>query len=102
MPPDRFVVSLVCVPELEEAVLDTLLIHFGGEVFTSMPVASHGTDARRLSPMERVLGRRRSVCVQALLSGEEAQELRRLLHKSFAGSGIRYWAVAAEMEGEIA
>jgi hypothetical protein len=97
----RFVVSLICVPEIEEALLDTLLVHFGSEVFTSMPVFSHGTDAQRLSSMERVMGRRRSVYVQALLSAEEAEELRRLLLKDFAGTGIRYWAAPLVMEGEI-
>jgi len=97
----RYVVSLICAPQLEEALLDTLLVYFGNEVFTSMPIASHGTHPQLLSPAERVLGRQRSVYIRALLSHEETEELVRLLKKDFQGTGIRYWASPIALEGEI-
>ena len=98
----RYVVSLICAPQLEEALLDTLLVNFGSEVFVSMPSASHGTHPQLLSPAERVLGRQRTIYIRALLSSEETEELVRLLNKNFQGTGIRYWASPVVLEGEIA
>lgn len=99
MPP-RYAFSLICGPQLQEKLLDMLLVHFGSEVFLSVPISSHGTDARRLSPLEQVLGRKHSIFVQVLLTAEEAQELQRLLHKDFSGTAIRYWASPVALEGE--
>jgi hypothetical protein len=99
MPP-RYAFSLICGPELEEKLLDMLLVHFGSEVFLSVPISSHGTDARRLSALEQVLGRKHSIYVQVLLTEEETQELQRVLQKDFSGTGIRYWASPVTMEGE--
>ena len=44
---DKFNVSLVCVADVEEKLLDVLLSQFGDEVFLSLPTFSHGTASGR-------------------------------------------------------
>lgn len=99
---DKYCFSLVCVPEVEEKLLDTLLTAFDEDIFTSTPTFSHGTAMGRLSPTEQVMGRSRSVLVQILTTGAEAQSLLALLASDFAGTGIRYWVAPLTLEGEIA
>ena len=94
--------TLVCAPDLEEKLLDTLLGDAGHEVFTSTPTFSHGTAHGRLSPAEQVMGRSRAVQIQILLSADEREHLLAHLRRDFAGTGLRYWAVPLTLEGEIA
>ena len=97
-----YVFSMVCTPEIEEALLDTVLIHFSEEVFTSMPIFSHGTAPGRLSPAEQVMGRSRAVFIQILVTTAEVDTLARLLAEKFAGTGIRYWTTPVSLSGELA
>jgi hypothetical protein len=99
---DKYCFSLVCVPDVEEKLLDALLTVFNEEIFTSTPTCSHGTAMGRLSPAEQVMGRSRSVLVQILVSDPEMQTLLTLLADDFAGTGIRYWATPLTLEGEVA
>jgi len=98
----KYCYSLLCAPEVEEKLLDALLTTFDDEIFTSMPVFSHGTAHGRLSAVEQVLGRSRSVFVQILVTDAEAAVLNALLHRDFAGTGIRFWMTSLVAEGEIA
>ena len=63
--------TLICSREIEEKLLDTLLTSVEGEVFTSSPTFSHGTAQGRLSSVEKVMGRSRSVQVQIITTDEE-------------------------------
>jgi Protein of unknown function (DUF3240) len=99
---DKYCFSLVCAAELEEKLLDALLANFGNEIFISLPTFSHGTAPGRLSALEQVLGRSHSVYIQILLTTEETESLRCVLHADFAGTGIRYWASPLSIEGEVA
>ncbi len=98
----KFSLTLICSREIEEKLLDTLLTHVEGEVFTSTPTFSHGTAQGRLSPVEKVMGRSRSVQVQIVTTAEELASLTELLHQRFRGTGLRYWAAALALEGEVA
>lgn len=97
----EFCYSLVCPPEIEEALLDALVVAFDTDVFTSVPVFSHGTPTGKLSAAEQVMGRSRSSFIQILVSAVEAQALRVLLQKQFAGTGIQYWSVALADNGGV-
>ena len=98
----KFCLTLICSRELEEKLLDTLLSTVEGEVFTSTPTSSHGTAQGRLSSVEQVMGRSRSVQVQIVTTDEELASLTELLKQRFKGTGLRYWASALAIEGEVA
>ena len=98
----KFCLTLICSREVEEKLLDTLLTSVEGEVFTSTPTFSHGTAQGRLSSVEKVMGRSRSVQVQIVTTDEELASLTELLKQRFNGTGLRYWATALCVEGEVA
>ena len=98
----KFCLTLICAREVEEKLLDTLLTSVEGEVFTSTPTFSHGTAQGRLSSVEKVMGRSRSVQVQIITTDEELASLTELLTQRFKGTGLRYWASALSVEGEVA
>ncbi len=98
----KFCLTLICSREVEEKLLDTLLTHVEDEVFTSSPTFSHGTAQGRLSNVEKVMGRSRSVQVQIITTDEELANLTELLKQRFKGTGLRYWAAALSTEGEVA
>ena len=98
----KFCLTLICPREVEEKLLDTLLTDLGEDVFTSTPTHSHGTAQGRLSNVEKVLGRSRSVQVQIITTGEDLASLTEKLRQRFKGTGLRYWASALAVEGEVA
>ena len=98
----KFCLTLICPREIEEKLLDTLLTEIDDDIFTSTPTFSHGTAQGRLSSVEKVMGRSRSVQVQIVTTGEELASLIELLNLRFKGTGLRYWATALATEGEVA
>ena len=94
--------SIICTSEIEENLLDLILISFPDDVFTSMPIFSHGTLPGQMSAIEQVIGRSGSVCVQVVVSDEESIVLQELLKRDFSGTGIRFWATPIVFDGEIA
>ena len=98
----KFCLTLICPREVEEKLLDTLLTSVEGVVFTSTPTFSHGTAQGRLSNVEKVMGRSRSVQVQIITTDEVLASLTELLTQRFKGTGLRYWASALSIEGELA
>ncbi len=98
----KFCLTLICARELEEKLLDTLLTNVQDEIFTSTPTFSHGTAPGRLSKVEQVIGRSRSVQVQIVTTADELAALIELLKTEFNSTGLRYWASALTAEGEVA
>lgn len=98
----KFCLTLICPREIEEKLIDTLLTEIDDEVFTSTPTFSHGTAQGRLSNVEKVMGRSRSVQMQMVTTDEELASLIELLTLRFQGTGLRYWAAALSIEGEVA
>ena len=94
--------TLICSREVEEKLLDTLLTSVDGEVFTSTPTFSHGTAQGRLSNVEKVMGRSRSVQVQVVTTDDDLAGLIEVLKLRFKGTGLRYWATPLSTEGEVA
>lgn len=98
----KFCLTLICSREVEEKLLDTLLTMVEDKIFTSTPTFSHGTAQGRLSNVEKVMGRSRSVQVHVVTTEEELASLIELLTQRFKGTGLRYWAAALSVEGEVA
>lgn len=98
----KYCLSLVCPAALEEKLMDTLLGAVPDPVFTSTPTFSWGAGPERLSHLEQVMGRSRSVQVQLLATHEQLTELLDLLRLDFKGTGLRYWAFEVSVEGVIA
>lgn len=48
------------------------------------------------------MGRSRAVQVNVLLTNDELGQLRELLQRDFAGTGVRYWATPLAFNGEFA
>lgn len=94
--------TLLAPPSIKEKLLDMLLDATGEEVFTSTPTFNHGTSHGRLNSVELVLGRSASVQVQILVTEEAMSELLQRLREKFRGTGLRFWASALVVEGEIA
>lgn len=98
----EFCLVMVASPEVEEKLLDVLLAAVGNEIFTSTPSFSHGTAQGGLSSVEQVMGRSRCVQVQIIVTEGELARLLQELRTSFAGTGLRYWAMPLAALGEIA
>ncbi|SPB14124.1 hypothetical protein NOV72_01373 [Caballeronia novacaledonica] len=99
---DEYCLTIICPPTVEERLLDTLLATPGCDLFTSTPTHSHGMAPARLALAEQVMGRSRAIQVQVLLNKTELDELNALLKNSFAGVGLRYWAIPVTINGELA
>lgn len=97
----EFCLNLVCPLPMEEELLDVLLESDGVEVFTSVQINSFGMGIKRLSVQEQVLGRSRSLQVQALLDEVVMNRLIKRIGERFAGAGVRYWVTPVAFEGEI-
>lgn len=93
--------SLICNPDVAEKLLDVLLTAVSDQVFTSTPTFSHGTAPGRWSTTEQVMGRSRAMQVNVLLTNDELGQLRQLLQRDFAGTGVRYWATPLAFDGEF-
>ena len=93
--------SLLCRPEIAEKLLDALLTTVPDQVFTSMPIFSHGTPHGRLSGTEQVMGRSGSVQVQLIVTEEQLNSTLDMVRQKFEGTGMCFWAWEVSMEGVV-
>ena len=98
---DKFCLTLICTPEIEEKLLDMLLVEVDDAVFTSAPTFSHGDTPNRLSNAEKVMGRSRAMQIQIIVAEDELTRLTALLRQSFQGRGLRYWSSVLHTEGDV-
>lgn len=97
----KYALTLVVPPSIEEKLIDLLLGTAGNEVFTSVPVFSHGTAHGRLNNVEQVMGRSAAAQVQVIVTETEMNALLDAMRTEFRGTGLRYWAHALTLEGEV-
>ena len=71
------------------------------QVFTSMPIFSHGTPHGRLSGTEQVMGRSGSVQVQLIVTEEQLNSTLDMVRQKFEGTGMCFWACELSMEGVV-
>jgi hypothetical protein len=93
--------SIVCTTDIEEKLIDSILISLPHDVFTSIPIFSHGMFPGKMRAIEQVTGRSGSVFVQVLVDDDESLILQSLLQRDFIGTGIRFWATPIVFDGEI-
>ena len=93
--------TMLCPPELEEKLLDTLLLLPEVEVFTSTVAGAHGVAANALSAAEQVMGRAVVTQVQVLLAAADRETVLDAIQREFAGTGLRYWFSAVMQEGVV-
>lgn len=96
----EYCLTLLCVPALEEKLLDLLLMS-NISVFTSTPTAEHGLNTRPLEPMEQVLGRAKAIQIQVFVTEMQKNVLLQSLHQECAGTGLRYWVTSLQSSGVI-
>ena len=97
----KFCFTLLSPPTSQERLLDLLLDAAADEVFTSVPAFSPGLSHGRLSSEEQVLGRSASTRFQIILTEQAMTDLLQRLQVEFRGAGLRYWATALAVEGDI-
>lgn len=98
----EYCLTLLCTPELEERVLDTLLLAPDLAIFTSAPAAVHGLSHERLDDTEQVLGRAFATQVQALVPAGSCAGLLDMIRREFAGARVRYWVTPVLESGVLA
>jgi hypothetical protein len=97
----EYCLTLLCTPDLEERVLDTLLLAEELTIFTSAPAAVHGLAHERLGDTEQVLGRAFATQVQALVPAASCAALLDIIQREFAGANLRYWVTAVQESGVL-
>lgn len=97
----EYCLTLLCTPELEERVLDTLLLAPDLTIFTSTPAAVHGLAQERLDDTEQVLGRAFATQVQALVPAASSAALLDIIRREFAGARVRYWVTPVLESGVL-
>lgn len=101
LPTQNICLTLLCSPEIEENVLDTLLMSPYASIFTSAPTAAHGLAFAKLNATEHVLGRASAVQIQLIFPDSHQTQLLAQLKQQFAGAGLRYWLYPVAEAGEI-
>ncbi len=101
LPTQNICLTLLCSPEIEENVLDTLLMSPYASIFTSAPTAAHGLAFAKLNATEHVLGRASAVQIQLIFPDSHQAQLLAQLKQQFAGAGMRYWLYPVAEAGEI-
>ena len=97
----RYCFVMIVPLEVEEKLLDELLVSFSTDVFTSAPTFTHGVAPSDLRADEQVLGRRRAMQVQVLVTPANAKRLRQMLSEKFANAGLHYWILPVIAEGDV-
>lgn len=98
---ERFLITLIADPGLEEPLIDWLLRHEDRFGFTSSPLYGHSSQTKGLNLAEQVAGRKRQLRFQLCVDGETRDRLIDRLKLDFAGSGIHYWVLPVMAEGRV-
>ncbi len=95
----RFLLTLVADPAIEEPLVDWLLSNEVGHGFTSSQIHGHASEQRDLSLAEQVAGRKRQIRFQMCIEASKLARFVEQLQLEFEGSGIHYWVIPVESEG---
>ena len=88
---DRYLLTFVAPPALEEPLVDWLLERESQYGFSSFPVNGHSSRHDGLTLAEQVSGRKKHIRFEMHLSESDSWELVHGLQRDFAGTGIHYW-----------
>ncbi len=99
--------NLICLTlhapqSLADRLSDFLLEHEAMTTeFSTCDVRFHGSELRRRSVSEQILGHARQVQVSVIIGPAEAERLIQELGQAFPGSGLSYWIGPVSKSGII-
>ena len=99
--PNQGVMTLIVPQMLEEDIVDFFLGQDDQQGFTSLQVRGHSSRHGCMSVIEQVTGRQQQVQFQILIDESQVEDLCQRLKSLFPGAGIRYWFLAATVQGSI-
>ncbi|MCX8050047.1 MAG: DUF3240 family protein [Methylohalobius sp.] len=88
---ERYLLTLIAAPGLEEPLVDWLLQYEAQYGFVSFRVEGHSSQLEGLTLAEQVAGRRRLIRFQMCVDKKELDFLLERLKLDFRGTGIQYW-----------
>jgi hypothetical protein len=98
---DRYLLTLIAPPSLEEPLVDWLLEFESEYGFSSFPVNGHSSRHEGLTLAEQVSGRRRHIRFEMHLPETELSALIERLKGDFAGAGLHYWVLPILGHGRV-
>lgn len=101
MSTETTLLTIVASPEIEDALVDWLLERDDVKGFSSSRISGHGDSPQSFTVAEQVAGRRPRVMFQSSMDTATVNAVVSGLREAFAGSGIRYWAVALSHFGRL-
>lgn len=101
MSSDHCLLLLFVPPTLEDSVIDWLLEYQPDLTFTSVGIAGHTGQAKGLSMIEQVSGRKRQICFSVTVPTPRWPALLEQLQAAFARTRIRYQLVPLIEQGEF-
>lgn len=98
---DRYLLTFIAPPALEEPLVDWLLERESQYGFSSFAVNGHSSRHEGLTLAEQVSGRKRQIRFEMHLSDTDAWSLMQGLQKDFSGTGIHYWITPIIESGRV-
>ncbi len=98
---ERYLLTLIADPSLEEVLVDWLLEYEAQYGFVSYRIDGHSSRLEGLTLAEQVAGRRRLLCFQMCVDDRELEFLLARLKLDFPGTGIQYWVVPVVLNGSV-
>ena len=98
---ERYLLTLIADPSLEEVLVDWLLEYEVSYGFTSSRIDGHSSRLEGLTLAEQVAGRRHLLCFAMCVDGRELEFLLARLKLDFQGTGIQYWVVPVVLNGSV-
>lgn len=98
---ERYLLTLIAAPGLEEPLVDWLLQYEAQYGFVSFRVEGHSSQLEGLTLAEQVAGRRRLIRFQMCVDKKELDFLLERLKLDFQGTGIQYWVVPVIAVGKV-
>lgn len=95
------ILIMVVNPQLEEEIVDWLLEQYEISGFTSNQIYGNSREQRKLSVVEQVIGRQRSVMFHIHLKADVLDQVIIRLREEFAGTGLEYWVMPVIQAGRL-
>lgn len=96
------ILILLTSPQLEEDIVDWLLEQDEITGFTSNPVYGQSREQKKLSIVEQVIGRHRSVMFHIQLDMKFLDQILLKMQQEFAGTNLEYWVLPVIKTGRLA
>jgi hypothetical protein len=99
--PDLVLLTLMCPPQLEDAIVDWMLSAAEVRGFSSHPASGHSSRLEGMSLTEQVTGRTQRIRFEIQLPDDMLEQTLDSLRSAFAKSGVHYWIVPVLDAGSL-